>query len=413
MRSGASPARKMPENKPQPSGKAKPELKSVPGGQKNKLARIWSKIFSIGMGMDIMFLFFVLVLVIIGLIMMYSASYPYALKYGDGSQQYLKSQGLFAFVGIVLMFLLSFFDYRNLQKLAWLVYVLGLILLVAVLFMPGDPKRWIYLGSFSFQASEVAKFALVLVIADWSSKHFRKMHTFRYGVLPPAILIVIYLFLMILEPHYSGIVILALLGAVMMFVGGVKIRYFAIVGALGAAVVAYLIATNQLGYAMQRLDGWGQALTYTTPEMWNKTYQTRQSLYAIGSGGAWGLGLGQSRQKYMYIPEPQNDFIFAVVCEELGFVGAAVILVVFILLVWRGITIAKQSKNTFGCMLGIGLSAQIGLQAILNVLVITDWLPNTGISLPFFSYGGTALIMQLMEMGIVLSISRQSNLEKV
>ena len=412
MHSGASPAKKMPESKPQTPVKKEHKFKDIPGGKKSRLPKFLSKIFSIGMGMDMTFLFLVMLLVIIGIIMMYSASYPYALKYGEGSQEYLESQSRFAFAGVLIMIGVSYVDYQILKKLSWIIYGIGIILLVAVLFMPGDPKRWIYLGSFSFQASEVAKFALVLVLANWSAKHFRKMHTFKVGVFIPALLIIAYLGLMVLEPHYSGIVILGLLGAIMMFIGGVKIRYFVIVGILGGCVVAYFVLTNQIGYAMQRLDGWGQALIYTTKEMWDKTYQTRQSLYAIGSGGAWGLGLGQSRQKYMYIPEPQNDFIFAVVCEELGFMGAAVIMIIFILLVWRGMTIAKKIKDPFGCMLGVGLSAQIGLQAILNVLVITDWLPNTGISLPFFSYGGTALIMQLAEMGIILSISRQSNLEK-
>ena len=239
------------------------------------------------------------------------------------------------------------------------------------------------------------------------------MHTFKIGVLPPLIMLSIYLVLLYREPHYSGMVIMLILAAVMMFIGGVKLRYFIIAGTLIAVVLLYLVATNQLGYAMQRLDGWGQALTYTTKDMWQKTYQTRNSLYAIGSGGVWGLGLGQSRQKYMYIPEAQNDFVFAVVCEEMGLIGAILILLVFVLLVWRGITISMRAKDPFGSMLGTGLAAQIGIQAILNILVITDWLPNTGISLPFFSYGGTSLIMLMAQMGIVLSISRTSNLEKV
>ena len=179
-----------------------------------------------------------------------------------------------------------------------------------------------------------------------------------------------------------------------------------IIAVLGAWV------TGILTYAMQRMDGWGQALIYTTEEMWQTTWQTRNSLYAIGSGGMFGLGLGQSRQKYLYLPEPQNDFIFAIVCEELGFVGAIIILLIFALLVWRGITLSLRSKDRFGKLLGIGLSSQIGVQVILNILVITDWLPNTGISLPFFSYGGSSLIMLLMQMGLILSISRTANIEK-
>ena len=169
--------------------------------------------------------------------------------------------------------------------------------------------------------------------------------------------------------------------------------------------------TGKLGYFMERMDGWGMALNPTDDLYW-ATYQTRNSIYAIGSGGFWGLGLGMSRQKYLYIPEVQNDFVFAVVCEELGFLGAAIVLFLFGLLVYRGIKISINAKDRFGSLLGIGLSAQIGIQVILNVLVITDGMPNTGISLPFFSYGGTSLVMLLAQMGIILSISRTSNLEK-
>ena len=171
-------------------------------------------------------------------------------------------------------------------------------------------------------------------------------------------------------------------------------------------------ATGLLGYAMDRLDGWGKALEYTTNEMWQTTWQTRNSLYAIGSGGLTGLGLGQSRQKYLYLPEPQNDFVFAIVCEELGLIGAMLILVLFGLLVWRGITMSRKAADTFGKLLGIGLTAQVGLQVILNIFVITDWLPNTGISLPFFSYGGSSLIMLLAQMGVILSVSRSAKIEK-
>ena len=413
MSRNASPARKLPSRPQSSEEKREAELKDLPGGRGLKKVKNRIRLFSVRLGMDMMFLFFVMVLVIIGIIMMYSASYPSALRYEDNSQKYLISQSIFAVVGFVIMIAISYFDYHHLHFLAPFIYLIGLGLLVVVLASPGDPKRWINLGSFGFQASEVAKFALILALADWSSKHFRDMHTFKIGVLPPVIMLVLYVFFLALEPHYSGIVIMLLLSAVMMFIGGVRIRYFIIAGVLCALAIGYLVVTNQLGYAMQRLDGWGQALTYTTEDMWQQTYQTRNSLYAIGSGGVWGLGLGQSRQKYMYIPEAQNDFVFAVVCEELGLTGAILIMLLFVLLVWRGITISMRANDPFGSMLGTGLSAQIGIQAILNILVITDWLPNTGISLPFFSYGGTSLIMLLAQMGIVLSISRTSNLEKV
>lgn len=360
------------------------------------------------------FLFLLSVLVILGMLMMFSASYPSALAYKGDSFFYLRRQMIFAAIGIGLMFLLSYFDYHHFHKMAYIILIISIFLLVVVLFLPSETgiKRWIGVGSFTVQPSEIAKFAVILALADWGSRHFKRMDTFRYGVLPPLILLAIVEILLYLEPHYSGIVIILMLFALMMFISGVKIVWFIGAGILLGVIIVILLLTGKLGYAMERLDGWGQALIYTNNEMWQMTYQTRNSLYAIGSGGFWGLGLGQSRQKYMYIPEVQNDFVFAVVCEELGFIGAAFILCIFALFVWRGITISMRAKDKFGSLLGIGLSAQIGLQVILNIMVITDWLPNTGISLPFFSYGGSSLIMLLAQMGIVLSISRTANLEK-
>ena len=359
--------------------------------------------------MDMPFLFLVLLLVILGLIMMFSASYPSAYAYTGNSYSYLLKQSGYAAFGVFVMIGLSYFDYHHFHKLTYFVLAIAIISLLVVLVMPSmGVRRWISLGPVTIQASEIAKFAAVLFLAHWGSTHFEKMDTFLYGVLPAIIVLVVFSGLLILEPHYSGIVIMLLLVALMMFISGVKMRYFIIAGALIAVVILGLAVTGKLSYAMTRLAGWGQALEYTTEEMWQDTYQTRNSLYAIGSGGFWGLGFGQSRQKFLYIPEVQNDFVFSVVCEELGFIGAMVILCVFALLVLRGITISMRAKDKFGSLLGIGLSAQIGLQVILNIMVITDWLPNTGISLPFFSYGGSSLVTLLAQMGIVLSISRSS-----
>ena len=416
MRYNSSPARQLPQRSPTPSPRSDSnnvrEQKPVgfPKKVKNKI-----KLFSIRLGLDMTFLFLVIILVIIGVVMMFSASYPAALEYTGNSYYYLIRQSVFSIIGIGIMILVSYFDYHHFHKLAPWILLLSYILLVVVLAVPSsdDVHRWIPLGIFDVQASEISKFAIILFLAHWGSTHFRHMDTFKIGVLPALIILVSTAALLILEPHYSGIAIITMLVAVMMFISGVKIRYFVFASILIVAAVAVLAITGQLGYAMERLDGWGQALTYTDSVMWNKTYQTRNSLYAIGSGGLWGLGLGQSRQKYLYLPAAQNDFVFAVVCEELGFVGAMIILLIFALLVWRGITISMRAKDKFGSFLGIGLSAQIGLQVILNIMVITDWMPNTGISLPFFSYGGSSLIMLLAQMGIVLSISRTSNLEKV
>ncbi len=410
----SSPARKLPLPSPSPSPGKRPEQQgskrlSIPKRVKKRL-----KPFSIRLGLDMTFLFLVLVLVIIGLIMMFSASYPSALEYTGSSYTYLIRQSLFAIGGVAVMLFFSYFDYHHWHKFAIPVLVVAMIALVLTLFLPSSTgvHRWIGFGSVTIQSSEIAKFAIVLFMAHWGSKYFKKMDTFLYGVLPAIVIFAPTAVLLILEPHYSGIVIVGLLLVTMMFVSGVKIRYFIILGAVVVVAVLVLMATGMLGYAMDRLDGWGQALTYKNEDLWQKTYQTRNSLYAIGSGGLWGLGLGQSRQKYLYIPEVQNDFVFSVVCEELGFIGAAIILCVFALLVWRGITISMHAKDKFGSLLGMGLSAQIGFQVILNIMVITDWMPNTGISLPFFSYGGSSLLMLLGQMGIILSISRTSNLEK-
>ena len=199
----------------------------------------------------------------------------------------------------------------------------------------------------------------------------------------------------------------------MLFIGGVKLRYFGIAfGALASGVAYLVMFTKEFTYANDRIAAWLDPFSNASKELIADTWQTRQSLYAIGSGGLLGLGLGQSRQKYLYLPEPQNDFIFAIVCEELGFIGALIILLLFGMLVWRGVTISLKAKDKFGMLLGIGLVVQVGLQVILNIAVVTNTIPNTGISLPFFSYGGSSLVLLLAEMGIVLSISRTSSIEK-
>lgn len=373
-----------------------------------------TKWFSIGMGIDLPFCAIILILLTIGTIMMFSASYANAYKYQGDSYYYLERQLIFIAIGIVAMALMSFFNYNKLHRIAFIVLLISYISLAVVLTIPTSTgiKRWIPLGMFNIQPSEIAKFAIILFFAHWSSKYYNKMQFARYSVLPGIIVFSTTAILLFLEPHYSGIVILGILTVLMLYIGGMKTKYLVIGVLILGAVVILLALTGQLSYAMSRLDGWGQALEYTTEEMWQTTWQTRNSLYAIGSGGLWGLGLGQSRQKYLYLPEPQNDFIFAIVVEELGLIGATIILLIFALLVWRGITLSLRAKDKFGKILGIGLTSQIGIQVVLNILVITDWLPNTGISLPFFSYGGSSLIMLMAQMGIVLSISRTANIER-
>lgn len=384
-------------------------MKTPPKGRKNHFP-----LFNIGMGIDLPFLIILLALVTIGLIMMFSASYAYAFYKMDDSFYYLKRQIIFAVIGVAIMMGISFIDYRYLHPASYVFLALSYLALIVVLVLPGENgvHRWIGVAGFGIQASEFSKFAIVLFLAHWCTLYKDKMHTIKYGVLPAATIFASTALLLLLEPHYSGIVIMLLLTVMMLFLGGINIKWIGV--AVAFAIIAALICwiTGLLSYAMERMDGWGQALVYTNEDMWQTTWQTRNGMYAIGSGGLFGLGLGNSRQKYLYLPEPQNDFIFAVVCEELGLVGAAVILLIFALLIWRGISISLRSRDRFGKLLGIGLTSQIGIQVILNILVITDWLPNTGISLPFFSYGGSSLVMLLAQMGVVLSISRHSNIEK-
>lgn len=373
-----------------------------------------TKWFSIGMGIDLPFCIIILILLTIGTIMMFSSSYAFAYYTQGDSYYFLWRQLIFVGLGIFTMGVMSFFNYNKLHKLAPFILGFAYIALIVVLILPssGGVKRWIPLGLFNLQPSEIAKFAIILFFAHWCSKYYNKMQFAKYSVIPGVAVFGTTAFLLFLEPHYSGIVIIAILTVVMLYIGGMKTKYLFMGFVILVGLVLILAMTGGLSYAMSRMDGWGQALIYTDEDMWQTTWQTRNSLYAIGSGGLWGLGLGQSRQKYLYLPEPQNDFIFAIVVEELGLIGATMILLIFALLVWRGITLSLRAKDKFGKLLGIGLTSQIGIQVVLNILVITDWLPNTGISLPFFSYGGSSLIMLLAQMGIVLSVSRTANIER-
>lgn len=363
-------------------------------------------------GMDYTFMMLVLVLLGVGLIMMFSASYPSALnEYGD-SFYFIKRQLIFAVIGVVAMLVASRVPFQILHRFALLLYGFSLVLLVIVLILPKvkGVHRWINLGPFTFQPSEIAKFAIIVLFAHLISMNYEKMKDPRYGIWPFLALLGLVAMLMIMEPHLSGTILILSIGIVMMFVGGADMKWF-IMGGIAAIVLVTAVALipGVIPYAMNRLSSWRDP--WSDPR--DKGYQTCQSLLAIGSGGVFGVGIGNSRQKHLYLPEAQNDFVFSVVCEELGLVGATLIILVFVLLVWRGYVIAMRCRDRFGSMLAVGLVTQVAVQTILNIAVVTNTIPNTGISLPFFSYGGTSLIMLLGQMGFVLSVSRQTTLEKL
>ncbi|MGN0628501.1 MAG: putative lipid II flippase FtsW [Oscillospiraceae bacterium] len=361
---------------------------------------------------DVTFLVLVLILLTFGLVMLFSASYAYAFYNKGNSFYYIERQLFFAVMGVVAMLAVSQVNYKILQKYSLLLFAGTLCLLVIVLFMRDKDgfARWIYIGDIlSFQPSEVAKFAIIVLFSHFAATNADKMGTFKYGVLPFALCLGVVVLLVIAERHLSGTIIIGALGIAMMWFGGTKLKYFGMLLAAGAAAVAViLIVPTFMQYATARVTTWLDPYV----DAQGDGYQTIQSLIAIGSGGLWGTGLGNSRQKYLYIPEPQNDFIFAVVCEELGFIGAAIVVILFALLVWRGFVIAMRCPDKFGSLLAAGCVMHVGMQVLLNIAVVTNTIPNTGISLPLFSYGGTALLMTLGEMGVVLSVSKKSALAK-
>ena len=360
---------------------------------------------------DVTFLILVLVLLTFGLVMLFSASYAYAFYNKDDSFYYIKRQFFFAVVGVVAMLAVSQVNYKILQKYSLLLFAGSITLLVVALFMRDSAgfARWIYIGNFSFQPSEIAKFAIIVLFAHFADVNASKMRTFRYGVLPFGICLGMVVLLIIAERHLSGTVIIGALGIAMMWFGGTDWKYFAmLIGAGVLLVTIILVVPTFMNYATARVTTWVDPYS----DALGDGYQTIQALIAIGSGGLWGTGLGNSRQKYLYIPEPQNDFIFPVVCEELGFIGAAFILILFALLIWRGYVIAIRCPDKFGSLLAAGCTTHIGMQVLLNIAVVTNTIPNTGISLPLFSYGGTALLMTLGELGVVLSVSKKSTMTK-
>ena len=363
--------------------------------------------------MDQPLLMLTMLLLGLGLVCLFSASYATAYDKQDGNATYfIFRQGIFAAGGVVVMLVLSKFDYHKLHYFA-IPALIAAVLVMATIKIPGLKNywinrngaiRWIQIPALgTFQPSELAKIAVILCFSSLATIFGpKKMHTLRWGILPFMAIIGVFAVEMSWEKHLSGTLIIAAIGMVIIYFGGANLFWFGLGGCgVGAGALWYL-NSERGAYAMERIHIWLDPFSDPLGDGW----QGVQSQLAIGSGGFWGLGLGQSRQKHLYLPEPANDFIFAVICEELGFVGAVMVVVVFALLIWRGYYIALRASDKFGTLLAAGITTQIAVQTFLNLGVVTGLLPITGASLPFFSYGGTALLIQLAEMGILLSISR-------
>ena len=371
-------------------------------------------------GVDHWFLCLILLLLAFGAVMSYTASAVYAERYYDDSTYFLKKYLLFALLSIAMT--LPFVVYAKLwfwRLFALCSYGASILLLIMVLIpgigdTGGGAQRWIDLGFITIQPSEVAKMAVVMMLALYLSRHEKQVlstdkfgGSFKYGVIRPGLIFGTVCILVALEKHISGLLIIGMLGVAVMFLGGTRMRYiFMIVGCV-ACLGGLMILVSE--YAQTRVDTW---LHLEQADPLGPAWQTLEGLYAIGSGGLFGRGLGNSQLKYGYVSEPQNDFIFTIICEELGFIGALILVVLFALLVVRGFYIAAHAPDKFSSLVVYGLTFKVALQAAMNIAVVTNSMPNTGISLPFFSSGGTSLAVQIFEMGIILSVSRFSTVKK-
>lgn len=350
----------------------------------------------------------VLMLLSLGIIMVFSASAPTAYNTFHDTYYIMKQQLIYAAIGLAGMLVASNIDYHKWQKIATLVLIISLVLIVLVL-IPGigreikDTWRWIYIGPIHFQPSEIVKFALILFFASSLSKRKDQLKYFFKGMFPYLLLIGIISGLLLLEPHMSCTIIIIAVGAIILFVAGAKVTHFLILGV--PAVLGLSTVIIFVDYMRKRV------LSFLNP--WSDPrgdgWQAIQSLYAIGSGGLFGRGLGRSMQKFLYLPEPHNDFIFSVLAEELGFIGVLAVMLLFMILIWRGLMVSVNAPDTFGSLLAAGIISLIAVQSLLNVAVVTSSIPPTGVSLPFFSYGGTSLALFMGEIGIVLNISKHAS----
>ncbi len=400
---------------------------STVSAQQNKdaseSASVNNKVYTYIHGFDRPMLIIILLLSFFGLIMVYSSSYVYALTYQGNSAHFAIRQALFLALGIGVMLFITRFGYKIIKLGTIPAYAFAVILLLAVLIFgvaEGDAKRWIYIGPISFQPSEFMKIAMILMIAWVSSKFKSIIHSKKkfwkatlFGFVIPLIIIGVSCLLVLLEKHLSGTIILFLIGFAMLWTNGApKVWTITITALIVSAVAVVIFAVTKFpeevkalvpDYMFVRVDSWLHPENYSTQdELW----QTIQGQIAVGSGGFFGRGFGQSLQKHLFVSMPQNDFIFAIVCEETGFIGAVTVIGLYMAFVARGLYIAKNAPDVFCSLTAIGISSHVGLQAILNIAVVTGLIPNTGISLPFFSAGGSSLVFLFIEMGILLCISK-------
>ena len=348
---------------------------------------------------DYVLLILVLLLVVFGLVVLYSTSaYNGRVKFADPAY-YLRKQFFATSIGLFSMYLVSCMDYRRLQNYAWIGYGIALMLSTAVLFVGREyngSKRWLALGPLSFQPSEYAKLAVVVLLAAIVSRNASHMKSWKYMFL--VILLILPVVGLVGSNNLSTAIIILGIAVILIFVANPQFLPFVWIGGTGVGFIGIFLSLES--YRLERLAIW------RNPELYEKGYQTMQGLYAIGSGGLFGVGLGESMQKLGFVPEAQNDMIFSIICEELGLTGAVAVLVIFGLLIWRLMVIATWTKDLFGALLAAGVMGHIMIQVILNVAVVTNTIPNTGITLPFVSYGGTSVVFLLLEMGIALSVSR-------
>ena len=355
----------------------------------------------------------VLILLSIGTIMVFSSSAAYAYNYMHGdTYHFLKKQLMLVPIGFAAMFFTMNYDYKKLGKLSPIILVAAIVLLILVI-IPGigsirnGARRWIDLKVTDFQPSEFAKIAVIIFFSFSLSKRKDQLQSFFKGLLPYMILLGVIAGLLLLEPHKSGTIVIVLVSSIILFAAGAKISHFFIMGVPAVAAFSVLIAIDE--YSRDRIMSFMDPFKYLKGEGW----QAVQSLYAIGSGGLFGRGLGKSLQKFLYIPEPYNDFILSVLAEELGFIGVLTVIILFLIFIWRGIKVSINAPDVFGSLMAVGITSLIAVQALLNIAVVTSSVPPTGMPLPFFSYGGTSLVFLMSGVGILLNISRYANYERI